>query len=155
MAWFNHGKSLVLNPSEAAKEAPFLILSDIIRVSLHDETYAMSTDSDEVFTDTSNEITTVTGYNKNNQQLASKTVTRNFTSDRAEFDAADLVFTAIGNGTNDTFHDIIIFRMPDASTASAEIHSNLIAHDDTFSATTTNGGNVTLVWNSSGILHIT
>lgn len=143
-----------MNPSEAAKEAPFLVLSDIIRVSLHDETYVMSTDSDEVFTDTSNELA-VTNYDKTSQQLASKTVTRNFTSDRAEFDAADLVFSSIGNGANDTFHDIIIFRMPDASTASAEIHSNLIAHDDTFSATTTNGGNITLVWNSSGILHIT
>jgi len=155
MAWYNHGKLIILNPSAVAQQAPFLLLSDVIKVSLHDSSYTMSTDSDEFYTDLSNEIAP-TAYQE--ESLLSKTVVRDIANDRAEFDAADTVFdgtgdAGIGNGTNATFTDIVIWRQLDASTGSGA-DWDLLAHDDTFSATTTNGGDVTLVWNTEGILHI-
>ncbi len=155
MAWFNHAKRMLFNPSLVANEAPLSLSSDNLHVSLHTSSYAMSTDSDDIFTDTSDEFTgaTVTSYRTGGFPLASVAVTVDFANDRSELDAADTAFT-IGNGNNATFADIIILRMTTSSTGSGS-DWNVIAHDDTFSATTTNGGQITLVWNAQGILHIT
>jgi hypothetical protein len=86
-------------------------------------------------------------------ELASKATVVDLPNDRAEFDAADLVYTGIGNGTNDTFDTVIIARELDAG--QTDVNTLLIAVAEGLSATTTNGGNITLVWNVEGILQIT
>jgi len=159
MAFYNRGKEIILNPSAVVSEAPGLLLSDIIRVALMRAAYTF--DRDIAHTNwgstgvSTNEIV-ATGYvaDGDARELGTKTVTQNDTNDTADFDAADLTYTAIGNGTNDTFTQIILFREPDASPLDS--NRDLIAHV-AVSSTTTNGGDVTLVWASSpdAILQLT
>jgi hypothetical protein len=151
MVWYNAAKAVLMDPTTVAADGPMDLANDILHVSLHTSSYVMNTTGDVVWSDTDNEIT-ATSYA--HQPLLSVAVTADNANDRAELDAADTVFTAIGNGTNATFTDIIIFRIPSSSTGGGD-GWNVIAHDDTFSATTTNGGNITLTWNAQGILQIT
>lgn len=153
MTWYDHAKRLLMDPTLVVNDGPLSLASDLLHVSLHDSSYVMDTNSDVTWGDTTNEIT-ATSYN--HQPLLSVAVTVDFPNERAELDAANTVFTNIGNGANATFTDIIIFRIPGSSTGGISgFDWDLIAHDDTFSATTTNGGSITLVWNTQGILHIT
>ena len=161
MVWYNTGKTIMLDPSfnwgTAMPEAPLQLLSDVVFVALMLTTYSLNIDTHLDFADVAtSEIANsgVTGYvaRGDGTPLASKAVVVDNTNDRGEFDAANLVYTAIGNGTNATFDQIVIGRENDTTPTDAT--SPLIAHS-TVSSTTTNGGDVTLVWNAEGILHIT
>ena len=158
MVWYNSGKVIILDPSFAGVppvgEPPLELLLDVIRVALMDTTYAINIDTHVDFDDISASEIVATGYTPrgNAIALASKTIVVDNTNDRAEFDAADLTYTAIGNGANDTFDQIVVMRAQSAG--ETDILTLLIAHT-TVSTTATNGGNITLVWNAEGILHIT
>ncbi len=157
MVWFNVGKLRILNPSSTSFEAPLLLTSDIVRVALMATTYTINIDSDLLFGTTgvsTNEVSTVTGYTArgDGRALASKAFAQDDTNDRAEFDAADLVYSSLGGTSDQTFNQILILRAPDASESNNSC--DLIAHA-AVSSTTTNGGNITLVWNAEGILQIT
>jgi len=156
MVWYNNGKGLMLDPNlSPVGEGPLLLLSDRIIIALMKAAYAVDIDAHHDFADTgvsTNEIV-CTGYTArgDNNPLAGKTVTVDDANDRAEFDANDLVYTALGNGTNDTFDEIIIMREQDAGATDA--NTMLLAHASV-SSTTTNGGNITLVFNAEGILQL-
>lgn len=157
MVWYNRGKTLILNPSSATDEAPMLLLSDVIAVALMLNAYTINIDTHVDFGDiATSEIANsgVDGYvaRGDGRELASKAVAVDDANDRAEFDAADLTFPAIGGTTDATFNQIVIFRQPDASQTND--NAELLAHASV-NATTTNGGDITLVWNAQGILQIT
>lgn len=80
-----------------------------------------------------------------------KTLTVNSGSSRVEFDYnLDLTWTALGGAVNDTIYGAILIKEGTAD----DTTSRLIAYFD-FSAqpVPTNGGDVSLAWNSAGILH--
>jgi len=131
------------------------VLADSIKIALMEEAvYVFNPDTHQDFADISTDEITATSYTArgNGISLASKTVTLDTGGDRAEFDAADLQYTGIGNGLNDTFDQIVVMR--ERATAPADADTLLIAHS-AVSPTTTNGGNITLIFNVEGLLQIT
>lgn len=164
MAWYHNGKACVLSPEylgtgggTAVPEGPMDVLADTVKIMLMLTTYTVNLGThqdvaDIIVSEISN--SSVTGYTARGDAtpLASKTVTLDVANTRAEFDAADLVYTAIGNGVNATFDQIVVIR--ERTTAPVDADTLLIAHA-IVSSTTTNGGNVTLVFNVEGILQIT
>lgn len=153
MVWYNRGKHIMMDPSAAGVgEAPFALLLDVIKCALMKTTYTIDIDLHAQFDDISASEIVATNYTARGNALASKATTLDLTNNRAEFDAADLVFTTLGNGANDTFDQVVICREQDASATAA--NTELIAHVSVAS-TTTNGGNITLVFNAEGILQLT
>lgn len=158
MVWFNQGKVMLLDPSFAGVgEPPLALLLDRIVPGLMKVAYTVNIDTDIDYDDISASGIVATSYvepgNASSLELASKVTAVDLANDRAEFDAADRVYTGIGNGANDTFDTVVITREQDASIT--EANTLLIAVAEGLSATTTNGGNITLVWNAEGILQIT
>jgi len=151
MVWYNGGKLRILNASHA--EAIDLV-ADTINVALMKTSYTINIDTTghEHFDDVSASEIVATNYvvfgGGTEAALASKAVAADDTNDRAEFDAQDLTYSNIGNGSNDTFDQIIIYK--DTATAST---SSLIAHA-TVNSTTTNGSSITLQWDAQGILQL-
>lgn len=114
-----------------------------VKIALVTSTYTVDIDAHTVFTDITNELS-ATNYSSGGQALDSKAIAVDTANNRAEFDAADEVFTAIGNGTNGTFTQIVLWD--DTPT-----NDPLIAKIDC-NSTTTNGGNITIEWDAQGIL---
>lgn len=128
------------------------LLSDTIKVMLVDASYTGNRDDDFVDDGSANDPQSHelsgTGYTggfagSGRKTLASKTITEVDASDRAEFTAANVTWTAINAGTigglvlikeitNDAASLVIAFLDP----------SDLV----------TNGGDVTAQWSGSGIL---
>ena len=78
--------------------------------------------------------------------LASKTTVYDTANDRVEFDAADVVHSAIDAGTIE--HGMLLKEVTD------DTDSVAIAEID-HPTTVTNGGDVTTQWNGEGILQLT
>ena len=81
--------------------------------------------------------------------LASKTLTTDNTNDRAEFDAADIVWTALGGATNATVVGAIVIKRGTTNDTTAR----LIWYID-IADFTTNGSDVTVQWNVEGIAQL-
>ncbi len=162
MVWFNNGKCAILGPNydgtgggTAVPEGPMDLEADAIGIALMEEgVYTVNIDTHQDFADIAADEITATGYVARGDGvfLGSKTITLDNANDRGEFDAADHVYTSIGNGLNDTFDQIVVFR--ERATGPADADTLLLAHA-TVSATTTNGGNITLVFNVEGLLQLT
>jgi hypothetical protein len=158
MVWYNRGKFIIFDRTAAGVgEPPLDLLLDMVKIALMLEAYVINIDTHEDFADiVVSEISnsSVTNYTArgNGIELASKAIARDDAADQSEFDADDLVYTAIGNGTNATFDQLVVMREQDAGATDA--NTELLAHA-TVSATTTNGGNVTLVFNTDGLLTLT
>ena len=130
------------------------LVGTTVKVMLVDSTYVGNVD--DIFIDDgsandpqSHEIS-VTGYTggfagSGRKSLASKTLTSDFTNDRAEFDAADVTWTALGTGA--TIGAAILIKERTADT-----DSQIIAKFD-LTDTPTNGGDITVSWNVEGLLN--
>ena len=157
MAWYNRGKALVLDPSGfSIGEAPFALLLDNITIGLMRASYVFTV-TENFYTDvTADSIVVAAGYTEPGaagaESLATKAVTQDDTGNRGEFDADNSEFTGIGNGTNDTFEDIVLCRQQDAGFTEA---NTVLLSNAAVGATLTNGGNITLIWNVEGILQTT
>jgi hypothetical protein len=116
-----------------------------VKVALITATYTPNDDTHTVWTDVTNELT-ATGYTTGGSALAGKGITVDTVNNRSEFDATDLTWDPIGNGTNGTFTQIVVWD--DTPT-----NDPIIAHIDT-AGTLTNGGAITLEWDAEGILQI-
>jgi len=166
MTFYNQGKCMLMDPRFAASgggtavgEAPFELLLDVIRVDLHTAAFFAaidldhSTHTDIIATGLGTGGSGVTSYPPRGKALAGKTVVMDTTNDLAKFDASNSTFTGIGNGTNATFEYLALQREQDVGDTDA--NTLLIAYV-AVSATTTNGGNITIVWDpTDGILHLT
>jgi hypothetical protein len=132
------------------------LLNDVIKVGLSTSVHTVDRDDDFLDDGTASDFSsgelTGTGYaagfgGAGRKTLASKTITVDKTNDRAEFDAADLTWTAINAGT------------AAQATVLKEITndpaSKLIANIDTGGfPVVTNGGDLTITWNAEGILQL-
>ena len=159
MTFYNHFKTILWDPSfataPAVGEAPVAVLLDIIRVAAMKAAYTFDADH-EAWGDTgvSTQEIVATGYDAGGDgvQLGTKTVEQDDANDRGEFHCANLVYTTIGNGANDTIEELIAFREQDAGATDA--NRLLVAHT-AVAATLTNGGDITLVFNAQGFWHLT
>jgi hypothetical protein len=93
----------------------------------------------------------VTGYTRGfngagRKTLANADVTTDKANDRAEFDADDLTWTALGSGA--TIAGAILIKE-----GTSDTNSRLIAYIDV-TDTATNGGDITLQFNAQGILQL-
>lgn len=87
------------------------------------------------------------------KELSSLAVNLDDANDRAEFDADDLTYTALGAGTR-TVAGILIYKDADDDGASADDAANpVIAWIET--TFTPDGSDVTVQWNAEGILQFT
>lgn len=128
--------------------------TDTIKVMLVTSGYTANKDHDFVsdLTPGSNELSG-TGYTggfggSGRKSLASKTVLVDDATDVVNFDAADVTWTAINAGT---IRAAVLIKEITNDAA-----SRLIAYIDNAAEfpLTTNGGDVTIQWNSGGILRI-
>ena len=81
--------------------------------------------------------------------LADEAVNEDTANDRAEFDATDVTWTALGGAANDTIGAALIFKF-----VTNDADSIPIAYID-LTDTPTNGGDVTIQWNTEGIIQLT
>jgi len=81
--------------------------------------------------------------------FANEAVNEDTANDRAEFDADDVVWTALGGATNDTIGAALVYKH-----VTADADSIPIAYID-LTDTPTNGGDITLQWNVEGIVQLT
>ncbi len=147
--------SLVYNTAKKEMiDGTISLLNDPIKVMLVNATYTPNPDHDAVDAGGDNDPAdaeiNVTGYTRGfggagRKTLTGKTLTADKPNDRAVFDAADLTWAALAAG--DTIFGAILIK-EGANDAS----SRLIAYMD-FTDTPTNGGDITIQWDASGILH--
>lgn len=148
MAWHNFGKLVIFDHSHAHQ---IDLLNNTIQVALMKTAYTPNIDTHDFWTSTgvsTNEIV-ATGYTAKGATLASKAINRDDVNDRSEFDAGDTVFASIGNGANDTFDKILIF-----ADLALSPNAEPVLGSQTVASTTTNGGDITLVWDPQGILQL-
>lgn len=81
--------------------------------------------------------------------LANEAVNEDTGNDRAEFDADDVTWTALGGAANDTIGAAVVYKHVTNDTDSIPI-----AYID-LTDTPTNGGDVTIQWNVEGIVQLT
>lgn len=121
------------------------------RVLLVSDTSTADTEEDSEFVSSVTTLDEVvaTGYAR--QALTGEVVNEDLANDRAEFDAADVAFGALGNGVNDVISAVVLYRF-----VTVDGDSPLIAYIDTGGfPKTTNGGTFTIQWNAEGILQAT
>ena len=160
MVWYQRGRHIVMDPNTASGlgETPLNLLLDIIRIALMKTTYSINVDTHEQFDDIAASEIVADNYAARGDaiQLGTKAIARNDGADQVEFDAADHTYVGIGHsggGTNnDTFDQIVVMREQDAGATDA--NTELIGHVGVGS-TTTNGGDVTLVFAGTGLLQLT
>jgi len=143
-AWFNRGKQQVLSGSTS-------LLSDTIKVMLVTSSYTFDADHNFVSEVSANEVSVV-GYTggfagAGRKALANKSVTEDDTNDLAYFDADDLTWTGLATGA--TVGGAILVKEVTNDAA-----SQLLVFMD-LADTPTNGGDITLAWNASGIVRLT
>ncbi len=143
--------SFIYNEAKRAlAEGEIDLGADDIRVMLvmSDTTADTEKDADDIA-----DFTTLDehdGANYVRKALASETVTEDAPNNRAEFDADDVVYTALGVGARPCVAAIVYLHV------ATDADHEPIAYIDTggfpFVA---NGGNVTIQWNVQGIIQIT
>ena len=143
-AWFNRGKQQVLSGSTS-------LLSDTIKVMLVTSSYTFDADHNFVSEVVANEVSVI-GYTggfagAGRKALANKSVTEDDTNDLAYFDADDLTWTGLATGA--TVGGAILVKEVTNDAA-----SQLLVFMD-LADTPTNGGDITLAWNASGIVRLT
>ena len=133
------------------------LVNDTIKAMLVTSSYVADADDDFVdeagANDPIDHELSGTGYvaghgNSGRKTIASKAFSEDDPNDRGEFDAADLVWTAINAGIADA---VILLK----EGSSDDTDALLIAYIDSGGfPVTTNGGDFTVQWNAEGILQL-
>ena len=118
------------------------LVGTAVGVMLMQSTFVYNPDNDFVADIVANEVT-VAGYSR--QTLGTKSWTEDDANNRSYFDGADAVFTALAAGQ--TVSGAIMFR-----DTGADATRRLISWNEFSAALATNGGNITVGWDSTGIL---
>lgn len=94
------------------------------------------------------------GTNYVRKELANIAVNLDDTNDRAEFDADDVTWTALGNGTRE-LAGALVYKDADDDGDSADDASNpLIAWIEFASTVNPGGANFSIQWNAEGIIQL-
>lgn len=121
-------------------------LSDTIKCSLHTSTYTPNIDTNEVFADATNELSTANGYTAGGFTLASKTVVYSAGSNLTTFDCGDISWTASGGSL--VFQYAVFWDDTIAS-------DPLIGYIDCGAQTITTGNTFTIATSASGLFTAT
>lgn len=143
--------NLVYNAAKAQlADGTIDYLNDTIQVMLVTSSY--TPDADDTYIDAGGANDPVdhelsgSGYTR--KTLASKAINTDNTNDRAEFDAANLTWTAINAGTAAA---AIVFH----NAGTGDTGAQMICYIDQGGfPITTNGGDLTITWNAEGILQL-
>lgn len=119
---------------------------DDVRVTLHTSSYTPDIDLDLDFADATNELSG-TGYTANGEQLGTQAVTQDDTDDEGVFDAENVTWTSIDAGTA-----ALALLMSWTGTAGTSLLIGSI--DSGGFPIVTNGGDLTIQWNSEGIINL-
>lgn len=117
-------------------------IGDTIKVQLHTSSYTPDKDHN-VIGDLTNELAAGGGYTTGGETVASQTVTQDDTNDLAKWDADDLTWSAL----TATFRYAILVDVTNTN--------SLIACVDFVNDVVKAAADLTLRWNSSGILTLT
>lgn len=134
--------SSLLGQWNGLANAVFDLDTDTMKVSAHTNTYAPNQDTHAFFSDTTNEVSG-TNYTAGGATLASPTVTRS--TGTVTFDAADVVWTQNAAGFT-TARKFVVYRST-GTAATSRLYSVVTADADVGNVT----GDLTIVWNASGI----
>lgn len=147
--------------NEAAKEimdGTIDLVNDTIEVMLVNSSYS-TVDRDNKFVDEAGSdaltgeivATNYTGGHAGSgrKATASDAIVVDDANDRAEYDIADITWTALGNGSNDTIVAAVLIKRG----ATNDTDARLIAYLDIVD-TTTNGGDFTLVFDAQGLIQL-
>jgi len=127
----------------------FDFANDTFKITLHTG-YTPNIDTHDAWADVSaTEYTTANGYTAGGKTLASLAVTLDTSNDRAEFDAADVTWTALGPLSPATPGHAILWDDTPSSPADPLVGYWALG------TTATNGGDYTLQFGADGLLHIT
>jgi len=121
------------------------LLTDTIKVMLVTSSYTPNIDTDTKRSDVTNEVTG-TGYTAGGVALASKAVTQNNTTNRGEFDCADIVI----NDAEITARGAVIYKSRGGLSSADE----LVGYLDFGSDITSMGGDFKITINVLGLLNI-
>lgn len=145
--------SVVYNEFKRASAAGEIDLDtggDDIRIQLLMTNTTADTENDGIVN--INDFTTLDemdGANYVVKALANEVVNKDDTNDRAEFDADDVTYTALGNGTR-AIQGALLYKHVDGTDA-----NDLVIAFIEFSSTQNPGGSdFTIQWNSEGILQL-
>ena len=116
--------------------------TDTIKVSAHTNTYVPNQDTNEFFSDATNEVAG-TNYTAGGATLGTVTVTRS--SNTITFDAADVVWLQSPSGFS-TGRKFPVYRSTGVGTTS-KLFSVVTADSDVGNVT----GDLTIAWNAAGI----
>lgn len=122
--------------------------TDTFKVSLHTSTYTPSASTQSAYADLSNELSTANGYTNGGATLASVTWTRSGAT--VTLDAADTVWTASGGSIAARY--AVIRKSGTANTITDPLVAYILLDNTPADVTVTDGNNLTLAWNASGIL---
>lgn len=126
-------------------------LTDNIAASLHTNTYTPNIDTDETFTDATNELTTANGYTAGGQNLGTKTVSYNATGNVTTYSAADFSWTASGGSL--VFRYVVIRK--NTGTASTSPLIGVLDANAGGNMTLADGNTFTVDITASGLLTAT
>lgn len=145
-AWFNTAKHRILS-------GDLDLAADTIRVMLYDDGTGYTFDVDDIFVvDALPATHEATGGGYARQDIGSPTFAVDLAADRGEYDGADITFPTVPAQGGADITQIIIFEFITDDTASP-----LLAFIDVATGfpLTPNGGDINVVWDADGILHIT
>jgi hypothetical protein len=130
-------------------------LTDVIKFTLHNNTYVPAIDTDEAFADATNELTTANGYTAGGITIAGKTAVYNATGNITTFDMDDTTVTWTASGAGITFRYAVLHD--DSVTVGPPIKP-LIGYIDTTGAgnqTITAGNTLTITTGANGLFQAT
>lgn len=140
--WYTYGRSGVMGAIDLS--------SDDIRVLLVMASTTADTDEDAEFIASFGTLDEFDGNNYVRKALASESVTPDTANNRAEFDATDVTWTALGaSGTGRQLTGAVIYKY-----VSSDADHIPIAYIDDDLPMTPGGGDVILTFNTEGILQI-
>lgn len=94
------------------------------------------------------------GANYVRKKLTNKVVNQDNTNDRAEFDADDITWSDLGNGTRQIVGVVLYVDADDDGDPADDASNPVIAYIEFASPVNPGGGDFTVIWDAEGILQL-
>lgn len=122
-------------------------IDDTIKVSLHTSAYTPDQDTHDYANDLSNEVANGNGYATGGATLAGKTLTYTAGTNVVKLDANDVQWAS----STITFRTAVVYDDSPATAATKP----LLSYQQGDADTSSQGGNLDLVWDAAGLMTIT
>ena len=124
------------------------LLSDTIKVSLHTSTYSPAQDTDDYFSDVTDQVPGTGNYTTGGQQIANDTLTYTSGTNVMKYDGDDMSWA------NSTIANARVAVITD-TTPGADATNPLIGYCVFDADVSTSAGTLAITWDSAGILTLT